>query len=220
MAPHLAYGALALPAPLPIAGPTTLTLKRALDVVLASVLLIFLAPLILVAMVLVRVTSPGPAIFVQRRCGHLGREFRLLKLRTMVDGAHTLQNDLARRQSDRCFLKVRDDRRVTPVGRFLRRTSIDELPQLLNVLRGDMSLIGPRPLLSCDVRGFPCDQRARRFDMRPGMTGLWQVNGRNDVSDEERMRLDLEYVEDWSLLLDLRILMRTPGAVLSGRGAC
>lgn len=220
MASQFARGALALPAPFPIAGPVELALKRALDIVLATLLLIVATPVILVAMVLVRATSPGPAIFVQRRCGRLGREFLLFKLRTMVDGADALQDRLARREADRCFLKVKGDARITPLGRVLRRTSIDELPQLVNVLLGDMSLIGPRPLLPCDVRSFPRDRRARRFDMQPGMTGLWQVSGRSEVSDDERLRLDMEYVERWSLLLDLEILLRTPLAVLSGRGAC
>jgi lipopolysaccharide/colanic/teichoic acid biosynthesis glycosyltransferase len=171
-------------------------------------------------MALVRLTSPGPALFVQRRCGHLGREFVVLKIRTMVDGADVHQDRLADRDEERCFLKVQGDARVTAVGRFLRRTSIDELPQLVNVLLGDMSLIGPRPLLPCDVRKFPRYRRARRFDMRPGMTGLWQVSGRSEVSDEDRMRLDMEYVEHWSLWLDVQILLHTPLAVLSGRGAC
>jgi lipopolysaccharide/colanic/teichoic acid biosynthesis glycosyltransferase len=220
VASHVARGALALPTPFPIAGPTELALKRTLDVVLAAILLLVTAPVILVAMALIRATSPGPTVFVQRRCGYLGREFLMFKLRTMVDGAHALQDDLAGQQPDRCFLKLKRDARVTPVGRVLRRTSIDELPQLVNVLLGDMSLIGPRPLLPCDVRSFPRDRRARRFDMCPGMTGLWQVSGRNDVSDAERMRLDMDYVEDWSLLLDLEIVLRTPLAVLGGRGAC
>jgi lipopolysaccharide/colanic/teichoic acid biosynthesis glycosyltransferase len=220
VASHVASGALALPAPFPIAGRLELVLKRVLDVFLSALLLVLVAPVVLAAMALIRLTSPGPALFVQRRCGHLGREFEMFKLRTMVKGADSLQDQLASGQADRCFLKVKGDARVTPLGRILRRYSIDELPQLVNVLNGDMSLIGPRPLLPCDVRSFPRDRHARRFEMRPGMTGLWQVSGRNDVSDEERMRLDLDYVERWSLVLDLEIVLRTPLAVVSARGAC
>jgi lipopolysaccharide/colanic/teichoic acid biosynthesis glycosyltransferase len=188
-----------------------------IDVGLATLLLALAAPLLLLAMILIRLTSPGPAIFVQRRAGHLGREFQMYKLRTMADGSERAQDALA---ADGTFFKLKDDPRVTLLGGVLRKTSIDELPQLVNVIRGDMSLVGPRPLLPADVRNFPRDSRALRFDMRPGMTGLWQVSGRNDVSDGQRMELDREYVAHWSLSLDARILLRTPSAVLSGRGAC
>lgn len=211
---------LALPAPFPIAAPSRLALKRGMDIALSLVLLVGTAPLLLVAALLIRLSSPGPVFFIQRRSGRLGREFRMFKLRTMVQGAERAQDELARSRKGRCFLKLDDDPRVTPVGRVLRRYSIDEIPQFWNVLKGDMSLVGPRPLLPCDVRNFPRDERARRFDVQPGVTGLWQVSGRSRLSDEERMALDLAYVDHWGLLLDLDVLARTPMAVLSGRGAC
>lgn len=208
---------LALPAPFPVATPSRLALKRGMDIVLSLLLLLVGAPVVLVAAVLIRLSSPGPVFFIQRRNGRLGREFRMLKLRTMVHGAERRQDELA---EGRGFLKLDDDPRVTSVGRILRRYSIDEIPQFWNVLKGDMSLVGPRPLLPCDVRNFPRDERARRFDVQPGITGLWQVSGRSGLSDDERMALDLEYVDEWSLLLDFEILARTPAAVLTARGAC
>lgn len=211
---------LALPAPFPIAGPSRLALKRCADILLSLLLLAATAPLLLVAALLIRLTSPGPVFFIQRRSGRFGKEFRMLKLRTMVQGAEKAQDELAEGLEGRSFLKLENDARVTPVGRILRRFSIDEIPQFLNVLKGDMSLIGPRPLLPCDVRAFPRDERARRFDVRPGITGLWQVSGRSDLSDEERMALDLEYVDRWSLGLDVEVLLRTPAVVLTARGAC
>lgn len=211
---------LALPAPFPIAAPSRLALKRGMDIALSLLLLVGTAPLLLLAALLIRLSSPGPIFFIQRRSGRLGREFRMFKLRTMVQGAERAQDKLARGRPGRCFLKLDNDPRVTPVGRILRRYSIDEIPQFWNVLKGDMSLVGPRPLLPCDVRNFPRDERARRFDVQPGITGLWQVSGRSRLSDEERMALDLAYVDEWGLLLDLDILARTPMAVLSARGAC
>jgi lipopolysaccharide/colanic/teichoic acid biosynthesis glycosyltransferase len=211
---------LALPSPLPLVGPWRLAVKRAMDIVLSLVLLLVTAPVMAAAAILVRLGGPGPILFVQRRNGRLGREFRMLKFRTMAPDAERLQDQLAGQNGDRCFLKLQNDPRVTPVGRILRKYSIDELPQLVNVLRGDMSLVGPRPLLPCDVRSFPRDERFRRFNVRPGITGLWQVSGRSDLSDDERMALDLEYVNEGSLYLDLKILARTPAAVLTARGAC
>lgn len=192
--------------------------KRVVDVVLAATLLVVTAPLLLGAMVLIRLSTRGPATFTQVRVGYRGRPFRMYKLRTMVEGAAALENELAARRQT-VFLKLHDDPRVTPVGRFLRRTSIDELPQLVNVLRGDMSLVGPRPLLSTDVQNFPASPDRLRFAMLPGITGLWQVSGRSSRSDEDRLRLDTEYVERWSMGLDLKILLSTIPAVLIGRGA-
>jgi len=217
---HLGTAALALPSPFVLADPWPLAAKRGLDVVLSLVLLAATAPILLVAAILVRMSGPGPIFFVQRRNGCLGREFRMLKLRTMEADAERFQDQLHNRNADGCFLKLQNDPRVTPVGRILRKYSIDELPQLVNVLRGDMSLIGPRPLLPCDVRSFPRDERFRRFNVRPGITGLWQVSGRSDLSDDERMALDLEYVDEWSLSMDFEILVRTPLVVLTARGAC
>jgi lipopolysaccharide/colanic/teichoic acid biosynthesis glycosyltransferase len=193
--------------------------KRALDTVLASILLALCSPLLLVLAWLVRRSSPGPAFFWQTRIGQYGGRFRMLKLRTMIEGSEDDEDDLTAAGGHPIFLKPRNDRRVTPVGRFLRRTSLDELPQLVNVLRGEMSLVGPRPLLERDLERMPRGRYVERFRALPGMTGLWQVSGRSLLSDEERLQLDLRYVENWSLELDLWILLRTLPAVISGRGA-
>ena len=198
---------------------SALRLKRALDVAAALVLLVLLAPLLLVVAALVKLTSPGPALFVQRRVGVRCREFRMYKFRTMVNGAERAQDGLAHAQAGRTFLKLERDPRVTPLGRLLRRSSLDELPQLLNVVRGEMSLVGPRPVLPCDFDKFPKMDQLRRFSLTPGLTGLWQVSGRSACTDEERIALDLRYVDRWSLGLDLAILARTVPVVLSGKGA-
>jgi lipopolysaccharide/colanic/teichoic acid biosynthesis glycosyltransferase len=212
--------ALALPCPVLELPPLELAAKRLMDVVGALLLLLVTSPILLVAGLLIRLEGPGPVFFIQRRSGRLGREFWMFKLRTMVPDAERLQDRLAESPDSGSFLKLDEDPRITRVGRFLRRYSIDEIPQFWNVLKGDMSLVGPRPLLPCDVRTFPRDRRARRFDVPPGMTGLWQVSGRSETSDDERVALDLDYVESWSLGLDLTILARTPMAVVTGRGAC
>ena len=198
---------------------TALGFKRAADVAGASVLLLLLAPVLAAVAALVKLTSRGPVLFVQRRIGLHCREFAMLKFRTMVEGAEQAQDDLAQAQAGRTFLKLARDPRVTPVGRFLRRTSLDELPQLVNVLRGEMSLVGPRPILLCDFDKFPKQDQLRRFSLTPGLTGLWQVSGRSGCTDEERILLDLRYVDRWSLYLDLLILARTVPVVLSGKGA-
>jgi lipopolysaccharide/colanic/teichoic acid biosynthesis glycosyltransferase len=201
------------------ARAVALRAKRWLDVTLSLALLAVTAPVLLAAALLVRLSGPGPVLFVQKRIGYRGQSFDMYKLRTMVPEAHLLEDELATRSSGKTFLKLERDPRITRVGRLLRRTSLDELPQLLNVLSGDMSLVGPRPLLRCDFAKFPKDQQLRRFAMPPGLTGLWQVSGRSLLSDEDRIRLDLDYVDRWSLLFDLEVLLRTLPAVLSGRGA-
>ena len=193
--------------------------KRNLDMMLSALLLVLLSPVLGLAMLLIKLTSRGPAIFVQQRIGYEGRQFSMYKLRTMCPGAERLQDELADCLEGRTFLKIQDDPRVTRVGRVLRKLSIDELPQLVNVLRGDMSLVGPRPLLLCDFRKFPKREQLRRFSVKPGVTGLWQVSGRSALPDSERMRLDIEYVDHWSLGLDLAILARTLPVVLSTHGA-
>lgn len=192
--------------------------KSLLDRLLASILLVVTAPVLLLATAAIRLTSRGKALFVQPRIGHHCQEFSMYKLRTMREGAEEEEEQLAEAQGG-TFFKLADDRRITPVGRILRRTSLDELPQLLNVLKGDMSLVGPRPILRSDFRSFPRNEQMRRFSMKPGMTGLWQVRGRSLTSDQERLRLDLEYVDEWNLWMDGKILLRTFGAVVSGRGA-
>jgi lipopolysaccharide/colanic/teichoic acid biosynthesis glycosyltransferase len=191
--------------------------KRGIDILGAIALIILLAPLMLVLIVLIRVTSDGPAMFRQRRIGFRGNEFGMYKFRTMFQGAELLQAQLMARGSH--YFKVENDPRVTRIGRFLRRFSLDELPQLFNVLEGSMSLVGPRPLLLTDMDRFPFRGQMRRFSVRPGVTGLWQVSGRNETTDEQRMRLDREYINEWSLWLDVKILARTIVVVLTGRGA-
>lgn len=195
-------------------------LKRAFDLAAASVLAVLALPLLLVTAAVIRLTSPGPVLFRQERVGLGGRTFTLLKLRTMVADAEDRLDDLwhLNEAGDGLF-KVRDDPRVTRVGRWLRRYSIDELPQLFNVLAGDMSLVGPRPALPHEVDGHDQDVVLRRHRIKPGITGYWQVSGRSDVTAEEALRMDLYYIENWSVAFDLLILARTVRAVLSSEGA-
>jgi exopolysaccharide biosynthesis polyprenyl glycosylphosphotransferase len=194
--------------------------KRALDVAGAALGLVLLAPLFLLIALAVRLSGPGPVLFVQRRCGRNRRVFPMYKFRTMVSNAEALQAELEHlNEAGGPVFKIRRDPRVTPVGRILRRTSLDELPQLLNVMLGDMSLVGPRPLPLRDVHRFSAPASLRRFSVRPGITCLWQVNGRSDLGFEDWVRMDLQYIDRWSLLLDLRILARTLPAVLRGAGA-
>jgi lipopolysaccharide/colanic/teichoic acid biosynthesis glycosyltransferase len=194
-------------------------LKRALDVALAALALVLVAPLLLAAAAAIRASGPGPIVFKQQRIGYRGRPFTMYKLRTMVAGADAQQASLADRANGPVFFKLADDPRVTRVGRFLRRTSIDELPQLVNVLAGDMSLVGPRPLLPSDASNLHDSHHRTRFATVPGITGLWQVSGRSACSDAERLRYDTEYVRNWSLSLDFRILLRTLPVVLTAKGA-
>ena len=182
--------------------------RRALDIVVAGAAHVLTAPLLALATLAIRLESPGSAIYRQRRVGKDARPFDLFKLRTMVDGAEHLGAGLAVNAGDT---------RITRVGAFLRRTSLDELPNLFNVLRGDMSLIGPRPTLPVQVAQYTARQRGR-LSVKPGITGWAQVNGRASLPWSERIELDLYYVEHRSLALDLRILSRTPAMVLSGGG--
>lgn len=198
--------------------PTQLV-KAFADRVLAALALGLMLPLMLLIGLVVKLTSPGPMLFVQRRGGLNGRAFPMLKFRTMRDGAEAERAVLlAANEMDGPVFKIRDDPRVTPVGRWLRRTSLDELPQLANVLLGHMSLVGPRPLPLVETRALVGNQR-RRLSVRPGITGLWQVSGRSSVGFEEWMALDLEYVDRWSMGLDVAILLRTLPALLTRRGA-
>jgi len=198
-----------------------LMVKRLLDVVGAGLGLMVLSPVFALVALAVKLESPGPAFFSQKRIGRGGRRFRILKFRTMVDGAERQRDELLARSvySDPRLFKVPDDPRVTRLGRWLRRTSLDELPQLFNVLRGDMSLVGPRPPLPSEVALYEQHQYAR-FDAPPGMTGPWQVAGRNDITDFEAVvSLETDYIRNWSLLRDLGILFRTIPVVLRARGA-
>jgi len=190
--------------------------KATFDFVTATLLPQLTAPLFLLFAVLIRVDSPGPVLFRQTRLGRGGHEFRVWKFRTMHAGAEYRKSALANESTGQLF-KIRQDPRVTRAGALLRRFSLDELPQLWNVLAGQMSLVGPRPL-PATLDSFADDER-RRMLVKPGMTGLWQVSGRSDLDWEETVRLDLYYVENWSLALDLVILARTVAAVARGRGA-
>jgi exopolysaccharide biosynthesis polyprenyl glycosylphosphotransferase len=198
---------------------TTDRIKWLLDVLVAGAALVVLAPLCLLIALLIRLDSPGPAVFRQTRVGRHGRLFTFYKFRSMHVGAEKLLEDLRQHNEvDGPIFKMRNDPRVTRVGRWLRRTSLDELPQLINVLKGDMSLVGPRPAVPDEVAKYAEWQRAR-LAVIPGITGLWQVSGRSQLTFDEMVRLDLEYMERRSLVLDLMILLRTVPAVLSKRGA-
>jgi exopolysaccharide biosynthesis polyprenyl glycosylphosphotransferase len=194
--------------------------KRLADAAVSALALAFLAPLLAAIAVAVKLSSPGPVLFGQIRIGQNGRRFRMWKFRSMVADAEARQPALEAQNEVRgAAFKLLHDPRVTRVGRWLRRTSLDELPQLVNVLRGEMSLVGPRPLPERDVERLRHDWQRRRFSVRPGLTGLWQSSGRHRIGFEEWMRMDLDYVDNWSLLLDLKILLRTVPAVWSGAGA-
>ena len=193
--------------------------KSLFDKIGATFALVLLAPLLAVIALAIRLTSAGPGLFRQTRVGKDGKEFTVLKFRTMVQEAEALRVGLAEQnEQDGVLFKIKKDPRITRVGGVLRRYSLDELPQLINVLRGDMSMVGPRPPLAEEVAQYGDDVR-RRLVVRPGLTGLWQVNGRSDLTWEESVRLDLRYVENWSLALDLLILWKTCSAVVRGSGA-
>jgi exopolysaccharide biosynthesis polyprenyl glycosylphosphotransferase len=195
--------------------------KQLLDFFGAATLLILgVLPLAIVAL-LIKITSPGPIFFRQQRSGLNGRPFTLYKFRTMVTNAEQLKHELAAmNEMSGPVFKLTNDPRITPIGRLLRKFSVDEFPQLLNVLRGEMSLVGPRPLPVDEVRRFNDLAHRRRLSVKPGLTCLWQVSGRNKVKDfKDWVRLDLEYIDNWSLWLDVKILCRTLPVVLTGVGA-
>lgn len=198
-----------------------LVLKRVLDIVGAALGLILLSPVFAVVGLLVKLSSPGPVLFGQERVGQGGLAFRIWKFRTMVANAEDLREELRERSvyQDARLFKIPEDPRLTPVGRFLRRRSLDELPQLWNVLRGEMSLVGPRPPLPSEVELYEAHHYVR-FDVRPGITGPWQVAGRNQITDfEEVIALETSYIREWSIWRDFAILARTMGAVVRMRGA-
>ena len=194
-------------------------LKRAIDVVLGSLLLLIAAPVIVVAALAIVCVTGGNPFYLQERVGMYGRPFRLFKLRTMVAGAHAMREDLMHlNEVDGPVFKIRDDPRLHPLGHYLRKTSIDELPNLVNVIVGDVSLVGPRPALPCEVAHY--DAAAyRRLSVPQGLTCLWQINGRSHVSFEEWMQLDNLYVDTWTPAGDLAIIAKTVPAVLRGVGA-
>ncbi len=194
-------------------------LKRATDTVGALLLTVLLAPLLAAVAVAVRLSSPGPVLYRQVRVGRNGTTFRMWKFRTMVAAADRMRPELeTANEHDGAMFKMRRDPRVTRLGRFLRRSSLDELPQLYNVLVGHMSLVGPRPPLPEEVERYDATE-LRRLSVRPGLTGVWQVGGRSDLSWEETVALDLNYVDNWSYARDIDVLARTLRAVVSGRGA-
>jgi exopolysaccharide biosynthesis polyprenyl glycosylphosphotransferase len=197
-------------------------LKQLLDMVGAVLLLVITGPTILLpAALAIKLTSPGPVLFRQRRSGLNGHPFMIYKFRSMVTNAEQLKHELAAmNEMSGPVFKLGKDPRITPIGKFLRRFSIDEFPQLINVLRGEMSLVGPRPLPVDEVKRFNDLAHRRRLSVKPGLTCLWQISGRNNLSDfREWVRLDLEYIDNWSLWLDIKILFRTVPVVLSGAGA-
>jgi exopolysaccharide biosynthesis polyprenyl glycosylphosphotransferase len=198
-----------------------LFVKSLIDKVGALVLLLVSAPFMLAAWLGIRITSPGPAIFSQMRCGRHGKPFRMYKFRTMTTDAEQQKAALMERnQMSGPVFKVENDPRIFPFGRLLRKYSIDELPQLINVLSGDMSLVGPRPLPVDEVANIADASHRRRLSVNPGLTCLWQISGRNEIRDFDRwVALDLEYIDNWSLWLDIKILLRTIPAVLLGSGA-
>lgn len=196
-----------------------LLLKRALDVALSALVLVVLSPLFLVMALLIILTSRGPVFYRQTRCGLGGRRFTLLKFRSMVSNADQLLHHLEElNEVDGPVFKMRNDPRCTVIGRWMRMLSLDELPQLWNVLRGDMSLVGPRPPLPAEVEQYESWQR-RRLRMRPGLTCLWVLEGRSRLQFDRWVKLDLLYIDNWSVWLDFKILLRTIPTVLSSRGA-
>jgi exopolysaccharide biosynthesis polyprenyl glycosylphosphotransferase len=200
-------------------NPTQLVIKRSIDLAVSLALFVLTLPIQILAAIAIRLTSAGPVFFRQVRCGLNGRHFTLLKFRTMDAGAEQRLLEISHlNEMSGPVFKATKDPRLTLVGRILRRLSIDELPQLLNVIRGDMSLVGPRPPLPEEVSRYEPWQR-RRLSMNPGLTCLWQVSGRNEVDFDRWMALDLKYIDTWSPMLDLKILLKTVPAVLSGRGA-
>jgi exopolysaccharide biosynthesis polyprenyl glycosylphosphotransferase len=197
-----------------------LIMKRVIDIAGSAALLLALAPLFGIVGWLIRRDSPGPVFFTQERIGFNKRLFRLIKFRTMVDGADNQQLKLEHlNEAAGPVFKIKSDPRITRLGKFLRRFSIDELPQLVNVLKGDMSLVGPRPLPLRDFDRFDTQWHKRRLSVKPGMTCLWQVNGRSNITFDHWVQMDLEYIDNWSLGLDMKILLKTIPAILRGSGA-
>lgn len=199
--------------------PVEMALKRLFDIVSSGIALWVLAPLLLTVAVLVKLTSRGPLLFRQTRVGLHGRPFKMLKFRTMVENAEELKAKLAaQNEMDGPVFKMKKDPRITSIGRILRKFSIDELPQLINVLRGDMSVVGPRPPVPNEVAKYEPWQR-RRLSVRPGLTCIWQVSGRNEISFEQWMYMDLQYIDTWSFSKDISLILKTFPVVLTGRGA-
>ncbi len=210
-----------------------LRMKQVMDIVGSALLLILFAPLLLIIALAVKTSSKGPVLFRQKRVGQYGRYFTFLKFRSMhIDNDHSIHRDYTTKLiageieqntsigNNKAIYKLTNDKRITRLGKVLRRTSLDELPQLINVLKGDMSLVGPRPALPYELAAYQTWHRRRVLEVKPGITGLWQVTGRSRVKFDEMVRLDLRYATSWTPWLDLKILMCTPRAVIEGTGAC
>ena len=199
--------------------PHQMAIKRLFDIISSSAALLALSPLLITVAALIKLTSRGPIFFKQKRVGLHGKPFDMLKFRSMVVNAEELRAKLeALNEQTGPVFKIKNDPRITGIGRFIRKYSIDELPQLLNVLRGEMSVVGPRPPLPKEVEKYAAWQR-RRLSVRPGLTCIWQVSGRNQISFEEWMYLDMQYIDNWSLMTDLRLILKTVPVVLTGSGA-
>ncbi len=194
-------------------------LKRFIDCVAALVGLVVLSPLLIVVGIAIKMTSPGSIIFSQKRVGRFGRIFRMYKFRSMYEGSDSLPTPVVSPESDgRRKEKTKDDPRITPVGRLIRKTSIDELPQLVNILLGDMSLVGPRPPTPDEVMKYTLDDR-KRLNVIPGLTGLWQISGRSDIPADKQLELDKKYIASQSIWFDFCIILKTIPAIITGRGA-
>jgi exopolysaccharide biosynthesis polyprenyl glycosylphosphotransferase len=196
-----------------------MAIKRLFDIISSAAGLLVLSPLLVTVAILIKLTSRGPIFFKQKRVGLHGKPFNMLKFRSMVVNAEELRAKLeAMNEQTGPVFKMKNDPRITRIGRFIRKYSIDELPQLLNVLRGEMSVVGPRPPLPKEVEKYAAWQR-RRLSVRPGLTCIWQVSGRNQISFEEWMYLDMQYIDNWTLLTDLGLILKTVPVVITGNGA-
>ncbi|WP_195265439.1 sugar transferase [Clostridium sp. 1001275B_160808_H3] len=194
--------------------------KRALDVLASFLGLVILSPILIIVAILIKLESKGPAIFAQSRIGLNGEEFKMYKFRSMVQNAEELKEKLAKQnEMSGPMFKMKNDPRVTKVGKFIRKTSIDELPQLLNILKGDMTLVGPRPSLPKEVEKFE-PWMLKRLEVKPGLTCYWQVSGRNNIDFEEWMKLDLKYVNDMNFCLDIKLIFKTVAVLFGDKNAC
>jgi exopolysaccharide biosynthesis polyprenyl glycosylphosphotransferase len=197
-----------------------LSFKRLIDIVVSTTMLLLFSPLFIIVGIIIKLDSPGPLFFAQQRIGYNKRRFKVYKFRTMIKDAEKKQSELEQHnEMDGPVFKIKRDPRITQIGKILRKASLDELPQLFNVLKGDMSLVGPRPLPVRDYNNFAKDWQKRRFSVRPGLTCIWQIKGRNKIAFEKWMQLDMEYIDNWSLLLDAKIILKTILVLFKGSGA-
>jgi exopolysaccharide biosynthesis polyprenyl glycosylphosphotransferase len=196
-------------------------IKEIFDFISSAILLVMLSPVFLLVALTIKISSKGPVFFIQERLGINKRLFKLYKFRTMIPDAEAKIDDLKHlNEMQGATFKIKNDPRITFIGNFLRKTSMDELPQLLNVIKGDISLVGPRPLPNRDYKGFKKNWQCRRFSVKPGITCTWQISGRNNITFDKWMEMDLEYIDKWNLLTDFKILLKTIPVALMGKGAC